>query len=107
LSTYPNYQQLRDSTVQIEGGYETARATNGALRVRQMWPVDKRTFEVGHVLTAEEWVALKAFYDTNRAADLAFTWQADAQTYTVRFLGPPQPRRLLRRWEVRLRLGEV
>ncbi len=54
MATYPALLTLRDSTEERDGGVIPARATNGALRVRVMYPADKRAFEVRHLLTSAE-----------------------------------------------------
>ena len=107
MATYPALLTLRDSTEERDGGVIPARATNGALRVRVMYPADKRAFEVRHLLTTAERSTLETFYGAEKLADVSYTWPADRVTYTVRFVAPPQYRRVGDRWEATVRLLEL
>jgi hypothetical protein len=108
MAAYPSYRCTADSTAEPEAGIDAERATNGLLRVRALYPADKTTFEVRHILTNAERDALWAFYLANKLLDVTFRWQGDGQTYTVRFGAAP---RFRRRWplhhEATVRLLEV
>ena len=101
MATYPALLTLRDSTEERDGGVIPA------LRVRVMYPADKRAFEVRHLLTSAERSTLETFYGAEKLADVSYTWPADRVTYTVRFVAPPQYRRVGDRWEATVRLLEV
>jgi hypothetical protein len=89
--TYPTVGLLDESAVQIEGGFNPARATNGALRVRKLWPTDKRRFALVHMLTKAEFDSLQAYYDANALGQFNFTWPPTGQVHGCRFVAPPQP----------------
>jgi hypothetical protein len=107
MANYPGFFTLADSTALPESGIEPERATNGALKHRRLWPGDKVSFEIGHVLNAADLATLVAFYATNKDLDVTYRWPGDGQTYTVRFAAPPRYTRRTTRWEVRVRLAEV
>ncbi len=107
MATYPSLLTLRDSTDERDAGIVPARATNGALRVRVMYPTDKRSFEVRHLLTSAERATLEAFYQSEKLADVSYRWPADGVTYTVRFVAAPQYRRTGDRFEAVVRLMEA
>ena len=107
MAAYPSLLTLRDSTEERDAGIVPARATNGALRLRVMYPADKRSFEVRHLLTSAERDTLEAFYQAEKLANVAYTWPADGVTYTVRFVAPPQYRRTGDRFEATVRLMEA
>lgn len=107
MAAYPRLLTLRESTEERDAGIVPARATNGALKLRMLYPADKRTFEVRHLLTTAERATLEAFYAAEKLADVAYTWPADGATYTVRFVAPPQYRRVGDRHEATVRLMEV
>jgi hypothetical protein len=107
MSNYPAFRQTRDSTATRDGGQEVARATNGRLHVRRLWPTTKTEFEIGHALTVADRAAMEAFYAANRDADVTFRFAGDGQTYTVRFVAPPRYSPRLRTFDTRVRLAEV
>ncbi len=107
MANYPGFFTLADSTASPQGGAEPARASNGALKVRRLWPDDKHSFEIGHVLTLAQRTTLDAFYAANKNLDVTYTWPGDNVARTVRFAAPPQYRRLTAHLEVRVRLEEV
>lgn len=107
MAAYPSLLTLRDSTEERDAGVVPARATNGALRVRVMYPADKRAFEVRHLLTSAERTTLETFYQAERLNDVTYTWPADGAAYTVRFVAAPQYRRTGDRWEATVRLMEA
>lgn len=107
MSTYPRFFTLSDSTQVAASGVEPLRATNGALKVRRMWSGDKKTFELGHLLTATEKETLDAFYAAEKDADVSYISPWDGTTYTVRFVAPPQYVKRLHRVEARVSFQQV
>lgn len=107
MAAYPSLLTLRESAIEVEGGFDPARATNGSLRVRRLYDNDKASFEVRHLLTPAEKTTLDTFYAAERLADVTYTWPADRSTYTVRFVAAPQYRRVGNHWEATVRLAEV
>lgn len=107
MATYPAFFTLADSTARPENGIEPERASNGLLKLRRLWPDDKTSFDIGHVLTAAEKATLDSFYATNKSLDVTYRWPGDGGTYTVRFVAPPLYTPRGRRFEVRVRLQQV
>lgn len=107
MATYPKFFTLVESTATPQSGVDPVRATNGLLHMRRLWPDDKHSFEVAHVLSLAERADYAAFYAANKNADITYTWPGDSQVRTVRFAAPPQYRRLTQHAEVRVRLEEV
>lgn len=107
MNTYPRFFTLQDSTAVTASGVEPLRATNGALKVRRMWPADKATFQIGHVLTTAEKTTLDAFYAAEKDADVSYVSPWDSTTYTVRFVAPPQYIKRLHRVEARVSFQQV
>lgn len=107
MANYPGFFTLADSTATPQSGVDAARATNGALKLRRLWPDDKHAFEIGHALTLTQKATLDAFYASNKNLDVTYTWPGDGVARTVRFAAPPQYRRFTRHVEARVRLEEV
>lgn len=107
MANYPAFFTLADSTALPESGIEPERATNGALRHRRLWPDDKTTFDIGHVLNATEVDTMVAFYAANKDLNFVYRWPADGGLRTVRFAAPPRYTKRTAHWEVRVRLLEV
>ena len=107
MANYPGYFHLADSTATPQSGVEPQRATNGALRMRRLWPDDKHRFDIGHTLTPAQQDAFRAFYADNKNLDITYTWPGDRIARTVRFGAPPQFRHFTSHAEVRVHLEEV
>lgn len=107
MATYPSYPVTTESNYEREDGLDTARASNGTLKIRAMWPSEKATFDVRHVLTAAERDTLETFYQTNKLLDVDFRWPGDGVTYTTRFVAAPKFTRVGQRYEARVRLAQV
>lgn len=107
MANYPSHFHLADSQATPQSGVEPARATNGMLKMRRLWPDDKHTFDIAHVLTLDEQASYHAFYAANKNLSVTYTWPGDGQARTVLFGAPPQYKRFTRHFEVRVRLEEV
>lgn len=107
MSAYPTFFTLRDSTLVTDSGVEPVRATNGALRTRRLWTVDKASIEIGHLLTVTERNTLEAFYAAEKDNNVTYTWPKTGAAYTVRFAAPPRYIPRGNRFEARVRLLEV
>lgn len=107
MANYPGFFHLSDSSATAQSGVEPARASNGKLRMRRLWPDDKHSFELGHALTLAQRDSYQAFYAANKNLDVAYTWPGDRVVRTVRFAAPPQYRVFTRHVEARVRLEEV
>jgi hypothetical protein len=107
MANYPAHFTLADSRAVTESGIEPERASNGTLKLRRLWPDDKATFDVGHVLTSTDATSFEAFYQANKNLDVTYRWPGDGARYTVRFVAPPRYVPRVNRVEVRVRLQEV
>lgn len=107
MALYPAFFHVDESTATPASGVEMARATNGALKLRALWPTDKHSFRLVHVLTPAQRDALQAFYEANKLLDVTYRWPGDSVVRTVRFSGPPVYRPLTWHVEARVPLEEV
>ena len=107
MATYPTLVTLRNSSQDRDAGIDSARATNGALRVRAMYPTEKIDFNLAHWCSAAEKDALEAFYQANKLLNVDYVDPGDGSTHVVRFVAAPQHISLTPWWEVRVRLREV
>lgn len=107
MATYPTLTTLRTSSTERDAGLQPGRATNGALRVRCLYPADKASFNLVHWLSLAEKTALDAFYAAYKLADIIYTDPADGRIYTCRFVAAPLPVDMTPWWEVRVQLREV
>lgn len=107
MPAFPTLMHLRTGSVERDSGTQTARATNGSLRQRTLYPSDKADFQLVLWCTAAQKSGLDTFYANNRLGQFLYTDPADGATYTVRFAGPPLPVDMTPYWEVRVRLRQV
>lgn len=108
MAAYPSTLPiLRTSATQRDGGFDAARATNGALRVRQRFSAEKLDFTIEHMLSTADKNTLEAFYQANKLLNVSLVWPEDGFTYTVRFVGAPTHYRSPGWWVCRVRLSEV
>lgn len=107
MSDYPRLRIVRASTADRQGGVQAERATNGALKVRRLWPDEKTDFVIDHVITRDERTALEAYYQLNKDLAVNLFWPDDGATYSVCFAGPPQYVRRGDFFEARVRLMQV
>ena len=71
---YPDLPLLDSSTIDLDAGIETSRASNGKLRSRRMFPAEKATINLKHWLTGAQVTALKAHYADNKDLAFGFVW---------------------------------
>ncbi|MDD3675881.1 hypothetical protein [Thauera propionica] len=90
MAAYPTYGQTTQSRESREDGTQWERASNGALRGRAMWPSDKLTLRIDHLVERADADALLAFYRTNRLSAVDVVWAGDGQTYAMYFASPPE-----------------
>jgi hypothetical protein len=88
--SYPVLPTMIGSSKQRLSGFQPRRASNGILRMRQMWPQDLAEFALEHWLDAAQETTLRTFYAANRLVSFSYTWPGDGTTHTVRFVAPPQ-----------------
>jgi hypothetical protein len=88
MAAYPFTTFSKDSVGELNDGREIVRATNGAAKVRQSYPSDKKAFTLLHRLKSAEKTTLSNFYGTNR--DITWTLVFDGTTSTCVFAGPPR-----------------
>lgn len=89
MAAYPTLAWSAGTKVDRDGGYESARATNGVLKVRKLFDAEKRDFQLVHLITAGEKATLEAFYGANKLLDVSLTAADDGVVYTVRFVAAP------------------
>lgn len=109
MADYPRYWILDSSDMTPVDGYESRRATNGALKVRKLSAGEKIEFTIDHLLTQTEKDAYEAFFQANKLLDVTLYWPRAAAPYTVRFIAKPKvsgPGGTLM-YAVRARLAEV
>lgn len=106
--TYPTLPIVQDDSDALrDAGLTVQRATNGGLKVRRLYSVDKTDFTVVHILSAAERDALLAFYAANVVSQFGFYWPGDSATYTVRFAAAPQISRRHNHYRATVRLAQV
>lgn len=106
MAAYPFTTFHQDSAPTTANGREVRRATNGALRIRDLYSADKSGFDLRHRLTQAERNTLMSFYAANKDLDLTLTW--DGTAYTCRFAAAPQVLWRPGNWyEVRVQLEQV
>ena len=83
---YPTLQQNLNSKESQLQGRQVDRASNGVVKVRSMFTVSKKVFDLYHqALTTAQKTTLETFYAANLFNSFAFVWNADGATYTVFF----------------------
>ena len=88
---YPTLPIMRqESAASREAGMTPERATNGALKVRRLYPAEKTTFTLQHWISPAEKSTLEAHYQANKDLSFAFVWPSDGLTYTVVYGAAPQ-----------------
>ena len=106
MSAYPNLPLQRETSTERDGGQDARRATNGALRLRLRYPVERNTFNLVHLLTHDEKAELEAHYQANKAGSFSFLWPEDRLTYTVFYGAAPVYVRGASSWTARVKLLE-
>lgn len=109
MAAYPTLPWLRDGTrADRDGGFEPVRATNGALKVRCLYPAEKQSFEIANWLTSAQRTTLEGFYAANKAENVTLVTPWDGASYTVRFVAAPVYEwQYVDRWIARVRMFEV
>mgnify|MGYP006911039222 FL=1 len=92
MATYPSLKQTYESDRQRLDGIVADEGGDGSLWVRQMYPADKHSFSVVHVVNASEKSTLEAFYSANKALQFDFVFRDElTTTYTgCVFIKSPQ-----------------
>lgn len=90
MAAYPDVVQTYSSTQKDMGGFKAAHTVAGTLKIRSFYLNDVKQITVIHDVDDADKQTLEAFYNTNRKLPFDFTWKADGQTYTCRFLRPLQ-----------------
>jgi hypothetical protein len=100
VAAYPTFGQLQTTKETWQDKVEFERASNGTLRGRALWPSDKLTLIIEHVLTRAELETMLGFYRDNRLLPVDVTYYAEsnrAEEPVVRsmfFAAPPEVTRL-------------
>ena len=77
-----------------DGGITSARATNGALRIRRLYSADKRSFAAVHWLSDTQVTDLEDHYAAHKTVSFSLTWPHDGASYTVVYASAPQYKRM-------------
>lgn len=108
MAAYPSFYWSKEgTTLSIDDGMQAVRATNGKLKVRNLYTADKRDWQLSHWLTTAQRSTLDAFYAANKLLDVTFTSADDGATYTVRFVAAPIYQWQVSYWVARVHLKEV
>lgn len=107
MAAYPTLNTNEVSRMTVASGHDPRRATNGALKVRRLFSAEKASFALVHDLTGAQKTTLDSFYTTNKDLDVTYTWPGTGSSYTVRFVGAPQPTWTAWGWRMQVRLEEV
>lgn len=106
--SYPTTLPInRASRTQREGGFNAVRATNGVLKVRRLYSVEKTDFTLEHWLTDAQKATLESVYSANRLLNITLTWPEDGVVYSVRFGAAPQYRKEAGYWVADVLLLQV
>ena len=80
MATYPTLSQTYESERTRLDGIATDEGGDGSLWVRQMYPADKHSFSVVHVVNASQKSTLEAFYSANKALAFDLVFRDDLTT---------------------------
>lgn len=95
MASYPTLKTELTSRRVVLHARVPVRATNLALKVRELASADKIRFELEHKLGTADRTTLANFYGTNRNLDVTYVWPGiEGGTHTVRFASSPQYDRL-------------
>ena len=88
---YPVLPTSYNHKQQLDIGRELERATNGALRGRQLFTAVKSVFSITHpMLDATDLATFKAHYASNLALSFTYVNVVDGVSYTCVY-GTPEP----------------
>lgn len=108
MTAFPSMYYTESSSIGTADGRLLVRASNGALKVRQLYPSDKLAFDLEFELLSAAKSTLDGHYATDRDASFTYTDPATSTAYTVVYAGPiqyaPQPGGW---WKARVRLEQV
>lgn len=92
MATYPSYGISLESQRVPESGIEDDFSQPGTQHSRTLHSQQYYRFRVIHNLTVTELATLEAFYDAGPRTAHTFTYReySPQQTYTVKFLAPPE-----------------
>lgn len=108
MATYPAFEWVRDqSRTDVDDGIQPMRASNGALKVRRLFPADKRAFVILHWLSDSERATLVSFYATNKALNVDLVPPDTGAAAVVRFGRAPVYELQGGYWTARVLLLEV
>lgn len=110
MSDYPSVRQVIGSGETPDAGIEVTKAVSGKPRIRSQYSQTWRTFNVVHdQITASQKSSIMSHFEANKFDAFNFTWQADSQTYLVRYASTPIPKPIEGdfEWNVQVLLIEV
>jgi hypothetical protein len=90
MASYPSFPQWDGTRLVPRSGRIVRKASNGAVRIRELQSADKLDPTVVHgLLSSADRTTLLAFYAANRATSFTFTAAEDGSTRTCVFADPP------------------
>lgn len=108
MAAYPTLPWMQAGTTRNRsGGLSPARASNGALKVRRLYPEPKLELQLEHWITDSEKTAFEVFYAANVDLRVDVTAPDDGLTYSMQFSDAPQYEWRVGFWVLRVRLLQV
>lgn len=106
---YVTQKQLYGSTKEVSRGTAADRAESGKVRLRSFYSQSWAAFKLVHYCTTAEKDAILSHYNSNATLSFDMTYQADGQTYTVRYLSRPRIKQAegTFEWHVEVQLVQV
>ncbi len=91
MAAFPSLYYTPNSRIDYRDGKTPVRATNGALKMRQLYPSDKIDFDLEFECSASQKSSIDSHYSGDRDNEFSYTDPVTTVAHTVRYLGPPQP----------------
>ena len=88
MAAYPTLPTNLESAAEPIDSRILVRATNGALKMRQMHSSEKLRFVLKHDLSSAQKSSLDSHYTNNKSASFAYTWPGGS-SYTVMYAARP------------------
>ena len=88
MTAFPSLYYTESSSISTQDGKLSVRATNGALKMRQLYPGDKAMLDLEFEQATR--TAIDGHYATDRDVSFEYTDPVTSSAYTVVYAGPPQ-----------------
>lgn len=90
MANYPSILQAYGSEVKGSDQTKLDRAVSGKPRLRTYYTQVRNTIKVIHDLDDTDMATLDAHYTADRLNAFTFTFDADSEAYTVRYMAAPR-----------------